>query len=236
MKLEELVISGAADMGVPLPSGASEKLRAYFELLTERNRVMNLTAIEGEEDVARLHFLDSLALTAFWDFSGKKIIDVGSGAGFPGLPIAVAVPTAFFTLLDSLGKRVEFLEEVCRETGVSAECLNARAEEAAKEPDRRESYDAAVSRAVARLNVLCELCLPFAKVGGVFIAMKAAAAEEEIFEAENAVKILGGGAPEVRDYTIPGTDLTHRAVIIPKVSPTPDKYPRRFARIQKSPL
>ena len=223
-------------MGIPLSPGAPEKLRAYFELLTERNRVMNLTAIEGEEDVARLHFLDSLALAAIWDFSGKKVIDVGSGAGFPGLPIAVAFPAASFTLLDSLGKRVDFLEEACRVTGTQAECLNARAEEAAKEPDRRETYDAAVSRAVARLNVLCELCLPFVKVGGVFIAMKAAASEEEISEAENAVKLLGGGAPEVRDYTIPGTDLTHRAVIIPKVSPTPEKYPRRFARIQKSPL
>ena len=236
MKLEELVVSGAAEMGVPLPHGAPEKLRAYFGLLTERNRVMNLTAIEGEEDVARLHFLDSLALAAIWEFSGKKNIDVGSGAGFPGLPIAIAVPTADFTLLDSLGKRVDFLNDVCRVTETAAECLNARAEEAARQLGRRESYDAAVSRAVARLNVLCELCLPFVKEGGVFIAMKAAAAEEEISEAENAVKLLGGGTPEVRDYAIPGTELTHRAVIIPKVSPTPEKYPRRYARIQKSPL
>ncbi len=236
MKLEELVSSGAAVMGVPLPAGAPEKLRAYFGLLTERNRVMNLTAIEGEEDVARLHFLDCLALAAVWDFSGKKIIDVGSGAGFPGLPIAIAVPGAQFTLLDSLGKRVDFLTEVCRETGTQAECLNARAEEAARQPERRECYDAAVSRAVARLNILCELCLPFVKMGGVFTAMKAAAAEEELAEAESAVKLLGGGRPEVRDYRIPGTDLTHRAVIIPKEFPTPEKYPRRFARIQKSPL
>jgi len=223
-------------MGLSLPAGAPEKLRAFYSLLEEKNRVMNLTAIEGEEAAARLHFLDSLALLTLCDFKGASVIDVGTGAGFPGLPIAVAEPEARVTLLDALKKRVDFLREAARVAETPCVCLHARAEEASRLADRRDAFDIAVSRAVARLNVLCELCLPFVKVGGVFIAMKAAGSEEETEEAMSAAKALGGGEPIVRRYVIPGTDIERRAVVIPKVSPTPEKYPRRFAKIQKNPL
>ena len=223
-------------MGLSLPADAPEKLRRFYGLLEERNRVMNLTAIEGEEAAARLHFLDSLALLPLCDFRDADVIDVGTGAGFPGLPIAVAVPSARVTLLDALYKRVDFLREAAQAAGTPCTCLHARAEEASKLPEMREQFDIAVSRAVARLNVLCELCLPFVRVGGIFIAMKAADSAEETAEAKAAAKTLGGGDILVRRYSIPGTDIERCAVVIPKTSPTPEKFPRRFARIQKSPL
>ena len=209
----------------------------YYELLEERNKVMNLTAISGEEDVTRLHFLDSLAVAAISDLNGKKIIDVGSGAGFPGLPLKIVFPDISLTMLDAQAKRVGFLDEVCRAAGLTgAEAVHMRAEEAAREKNMRDSFDAALSRAVARLNVLCELCMPFVKPGGVFIAMKSTDTEDEINEAKSAVKLLGGAIEDVRDYTVPTTDIIHRAVIIRKLRSTPKEYPRRFAKISKSPL
>ena len=236
MSLEEILLSGAPSLNIRLDGEIIARLRTYYEMLDGKNRVMNLTAITGEDNTARLHFLDSLALLGLCDFSGARVIDVGTGAGFPGLPIAIAEPSAEVTLLDSLGKRVDFLKEVCEKTHTDCTCLHARAEEAAREGALRESFDIGVSRAVARLNVLCELCLPFVKPDGVFIAMKAADSDEEISEAKGAIKKLGGGAPVIREYTIPGTDVVRRAVAVPKVSPTPEAYPRRFAKIQKSPL
>ena len=228
--------SGAAELNIVLPEAAKEKFRTYFSLLEEKNKLMNLTAISGEDDVTRLHFLDSLALLAIHDFRGARVADIGTGAGFPGLPVLIAEPTVRLTLIDSLGKRVDFLRQVTAALGLSADCLHARAEEAAKEPDLRESFDIAVSRAVARLNVLCELCMPFVESGGVFIAMKSAASDEEMLEAERAAELLGGTKPEKYDYKIPGTDIVHRAVVVRKISVTPKEYPRRFAKIFKSPL
>ncbi len=184
--------SGTAELNIVLPEAAKEKFRTYFSLLEEKNKLMNLTAISGEDDVTRLHFLDSLALLAIHDFRGARVADIGTGAGFPGLPVLIAEPTVRLTLIDSLGKRVDFLRQVTAALGLSADCLHARAEEAAKEPDLRESFDIAVSRAVARLNVLCELCMPFVEPGGVFIAMKSAASDEEMLEAERAAELLVG--------------------------------------------
>ena len=236
--MEELTLlleSGAAALGVPLPDGAAARFSAYARLLSERNQVMNLTAITAPEDVVRLHFLDSLALLSFADFRTARVLDVGSGAGFPGLPLLLASPGMDLTLLDAQEKRVRFLEETAAALGVSPWCLHARAEEAGR-TELREAFDIVTSRAVARLNLLCELCLPFVTVGGVFLAMKSTGADEETAEAARAIQKLGGRLREVRDYEIPGTDVTHRVVVIEKIAPTPAKYPRQFAKMKKAPL
>ena len=169
--MEEILKYGFAQLGVEVNERALERYRTYYEYLEERNKVMNLTAISGTEDVARLHFLDCVSLLGMCDFKSKRLIDVGTGAGFPGLPLKIAEPSLELTLLDSLNKRVDFLRETCVKLGFEdVNCIHARAEEAPAE--FRGAYDIAASRAVARLNTLCELCLPFLKVGGVFIAMK----------------------------------------------------------------
>ena len=210
-----------------------EPLETFSRLLLEKNQVMNLTAITDPRDVAALHLLDSLALVEMAE--GRTVVDVGTGAGFPGVPLAIALPSAHVTLLDSLGKRVDFLRESCRKLGLeNTLCVHQRAEEFAGE--HREDFDLAVSRAVAALPVLCELCLPMVRVGGQFLAMKSVDTEAEITTAKSAVKLLGGRIREVRDYTIPTTEVVHRVVCIEKVSPTPRKYPRRFALIKKQPL
>jgi len=215
----------------------TEQFQKYLELLVKYNAVMDLTAITAEEDIWEKHFWDSLALGQFADFANKSLIDVGTGAGFPGLPLKIAHPSLELTLLDALSKRVGFLEEVCETlglTGVSA--IHGRAEEHAKLPEVRESFDFATSRAVARLNQLCELTLPFVKEGGQFLAMKAEGAEEETKEAVPAIALLGGKIVAEHRYTLPIANITRRVIVIEKISPTPEKYPRRFARIQKNPL
>lgn len=212
-----------------------EPLEAFSRMLLEKNQVMNLTAITDPRDVAALHLLDSLALVKLAGLESQRVVDVGTGAGFPGVPLAIARPSARVTLLDSLGKRVDFLRESCRALGLdNVECVHGRAEEFAGE--RRETFDLAVSRAVAALPVLCELCLPLVKVGGAFWAMKSVDTEEEISASKTAVKVLGGRVQAVSDYTIPTTEVVHRVVCIQKTAPTPKKYPRRFTLIKKQPL
>ena len=209
----------------------------YSEMLLSANEVMNLTAITDPEEVKIRHFADSLSLLSCYDFSDKKVIDVGCGAGFPGLPLKLGEKSIKLTLLDSLGKRIDFLTDVCSSLSLSdVECIHARAEEKAKEAGYRESYDIAVSRAVAELSMLSELTLPYVKVGGVFIAMKAQNCEEELKCAENAIKTLGGEVREIKEYTLYGTDIIHKAIIIKKTSQTPGKYPRRFAKIKSQPI
>ena len=230
---EELLRPGLAAWG--LPAEAAPALCRFAALLLEKNRVMNLTAITEDADVAALHLLDSLALLRCADFAEKRVVDVGTGAGFPGMPLRIVRPDFDLTLLDSLGKRVEFLRESCAALGLSrVECVHARAEEFAGA--RREQYDLAVSRAVAALNVLSELCLPLVRVGGRFLAMKSVESEEEIRSAKPAIALLGGRIRSVEDYTIPGTEVVHRVVCVEKLSPTPEKYPRPFAKIKKQPL
>lgn len=209
------------------------RLERFAALVLERNRVMNLTAITEPKAVASLHLLDSLSLLPIAGLEAEDVVDVGAGAGFPGVPLAIARPALRMTLLDSLGKRTAFLREACQALELEhVECVHARAEEFGG----RERYDAAVSRAVAALPVLCELCLPLVKVGGRMLAMKSSHTEEEIRQAGKAIQCLGGQLEWVRDYRIPTTDVTHRVVCIRKVSPTPGQYPRRFALIKKSPL
>lgn len=208
-------------------------LEEFSRLLVKKNEVMNLTGITEPREVATLHLLDSLSLLPLANLAGKKIIDVGTGAGFPGVPLKIVLPESHVTLLDSLNKRVDFLQESCDALGLAnVDCVHARAEEFG----HREEFDYAVSRAVAALPVLCELCLPLVKVGGEFLAMKSSHTEDEINEAKAAIALLGGVITEVIDYTIPTTDIVHRVVRIRKEKPTPKKYPRRFAQIKKQPL
>jgi len=231
-----IVAKGAKKLNIDLPPMAEAAFRTYYDFLVECGKNVNLTAISGEEEVARLHFLDSLSVLQAATFENAKIIDIGSGAGFPGLPMKIAEPTIDLTLLDATGKRVTFLTELCERLQITATCIHGRAEEVAHTTDMREHYDIAVSRAVAQLNMLCELCLPFVRVGGLFIAMKSIDSNNEVEEAKSAMEALGAELQECIDYTIPDTDITHRVVIIRKKENTQEKYPRRFPKIQKSSL
>ena len=233
--LEEILRSGFAELSLPLDDRVLERYRIYADTLEETNKVMNLTAIEGEDETARLHFLDSAALLTLAVFDGKRVIDVGTGAGFPGLALKIARPEIELVLLDSLDKRIGFLRETCDRLGFDdVSCVHARAEEAPKA--WRGGFDIAVSRAVARLNVLCELCLPLVKTGGLFIAMKGPDHTEELREAKNAIRLLGAEIEAEKDYLIPGTEVRHSAILIRKTAQTPAKYPRRWAQIKKQAL
>ena len=229
--MRDTLTRGLPELGVDLKY--IEQLEGFSSMLVEKNKVMNLTGITEPREVAVLHLLDSLALLPMAPLSGKKIVDVGTGAGFPGVPLKIALPESHITLLDSLNKRIECLKESCDALGLAdVDCVHARAEEFG----HREEYDYAVSRAVASLPVLCELCLPLVKVGGEFLAMKSSHTEDEINDAKRAIALLGGKITEVIDYTIPTTDIVHRVVRIEKIAPTAKKYPRRFAQIKKQPL
>ena len=219
-------------LGLSLREDQIDRLCRFGQLLLQQNQVMNLTAITEPTAVARLHFLDSLALLREEALAGKTLIDIGCGAGFPGVPLAIAEPTLRVTLLDSLQKRVNWLKTILPELGVDATCVAARAEEYVAE--HREAYDVATSRAVARLNILSELCLPYVKVGGKFLALKGAMAQAEADEAKTAIEALGGRLSEIREY--PVGEATHRIVVVERVRPTPKAYPRKFAKIKQQPL
>jgi len=235
--LESILSQGLSSLDLLPPDTLLSAFRRYYDFLAERNAVIDLTAIEGEKDVAELHFLDSLLVADLSAFEAKRVIDVGSGAGFPGLPLRLAVPSMKLTLLDAQEKRARFLTELCALLDLrDVNILHARAEESAKNPEQRGRFDVAVARAVAGLSVLSELCLPFVTPGGMFIAMKAVNSDDEIVSARSAIETLGGEVDSIRDYNIPGTDILHRAVVIRKTGVTPPTYPRRFAKIRKSPL
>ena len=238
--MEQIIKQGLAELGLldQVPPEAPEQLAEYGRLLLEKNQVMNLTAITDPEQAARLHMLDSAALLRCAGFSGEKtLLDVGTGAGLPGLPLKILVPSLQVTLLDSLGKRVDWLNEVCARLGLEGiQAVHARAEEQALQKGWRDSFDLVTARAVAQLRLLGELCLPFVKVGGVFLAMKTTDSGPELEEAAHCIKLLGGRAEACADYTVPGTEVTHRVIPIRKLAPTLKGYPRRWAKIQKEPL
>jgi len=231
-KMLDALREGLPRLGLDLPEETQQTLCDFGHGVVKQNEVMNLTAITEPEQVAKLHLLDSLSLLTLADLKGKKLIDVGCGAGFPGVPVKIACPEAKLTLLDSLGKRMTWLEGFLPQLGVEAECVTARAEEAVV--SCREQYDFATSRAVARLNILLELTAPYVKVGGKVLAMKGTAAKEELEEARNAIRRLGLKLEKVAEFPVDGT--AHTVIVLKKVAPTPPQYPRRYAKIKQSPL
>lgn len=231
-EMMQTLTAGLPALGLNLTEKQKKALCDFGCAVIKQNEVMNLTAITEPGQVAKLHLLDSLTVLTSGDFAGKKLIDVGCGAGFPGVPLAIGCPELDVTLLDSLGKRVHWLEEILPQLGVKATCITARAEEAVA--DRRESYDIATSRAVARLNILLELTAPYVKVGGRVIAMKGMAAREELEECSNAIKKLGLKLEDVREFPVDGTN--HALIVLRKVAHTPTAYPRRYAKIKQTPL
>ena len=233
--MEVLIKQGLTQLGQDAEK--APLLARYGQLLLEKNQVMNLTAITEPEQVARLHMLDCAALLGCADLKGKTLIDVGTGAGFPGMVLKIMEPSLELTLLDSLEKRLNWLAEVCSDLGLTGiRFVHARAEEQGLDPAFREQFDFATARAVASMNILSEICLPYVKVGGQFLAMKSVDSGEEVNQSAAAVSKLGGRLEKRFDYTIPGTDVCHRVIPVSKLSPTPSNYPRRWAKIQKSPL
>lgn len=235
--MEELLTSGLRQLGLDPAPEQAEQLAEYAARLLEKNKVMNLTAITEPRDVATLHFLDCAALLAYPGFRGQTLLDVGTGAGFPGLVLKILRPELRLTLLDGLDKRVRFLEDTAAALGLSGvTCLHGRAEEFALTSGGRENFDLVTSRAVADLRVLSELCLPCVRVGGLCLCMKSAGCGGELAAAGRAVSVLGGRELPCWDYAVPFTDVTHRLVPVEKIKPTPPGYPRRFGKIRKSPL
>ena len=230
--MRETLKQGLPQLGLTLTDEIQNTLCTFGEAVVEQNKVMNLTAITEPTQVAKLHLLDSLSLLTLEDLAGKRGIDVGCGAGFPGVPVKIACPGMQLTLLDSLGKRMQWLENILPTLGVGAECVTARAEEAVS--DRRECYDYATSRAVARLNILLEMTAPYVKVGGKVLAMKGTAAREELAEAKNAISRLGLQVEKVEEFPMDGT--AHTVIVLKKVKNTPPQYPRRYAKIKQMPL
>ena len=232
MEMINTLNEGLPQLGLELSEETKKTLCAFGEAVIKQNEVMNLTAITEPAQVARLHLLDSLSLLTVESLAGKRIIDVGCGAGFPGVPVKIGCPEADVTLLDSLGKRMHWLETILPQLGVQTKCITARAEEAVT--TCREQYDIATSRAVARLNILLELTAPYVKVGGAVLAMKGAAAQEELAESKNAIRRLGLKLEKVVEFPI--EDTCHAVIVLRKVAPTPSQYPRRYAKIKQSPL
>jgi len=239
MNIREILQKGFAEYGLTgkIDPWAVSNLDQYCQLLLQKNQVMNLTAIREPEGVSRLHMLDCAALLKYFDFDGKTLIDVGTGAGFPGMVLKILVPSLEVTLLDSLNKRLDWLLEICGVLSLqNVHTVHARAEEQAQVKGFRDSFDFATARAVADLRTLCELCLPYVKVGGHFLAMKSTGSDQELTDAAHAIKLLGGRVTASEDYAIPGTDIIHRVIVIEKVAPTLKGHPRRWAKIQKEPL
>lgn len=238
MENKMLLKTCCEQMQIPLTEQMADQFMVYMSILLEWNKKMNLTSITEEREVVLKHFADSLSLLPYLAISeNTKIIDVGTGAGFPGLPVKIACPEVSMTLLDSVQKKIGFLEEAITSMGLEEiACVHSRAEDGAQNPLYREQFDYCVSRAVANLTVLAEYCLPFVKVGGTLAALKGPDAQGEIAEAEGALAKLGGRVKEVVDVTIPFTELSHKLVFIEKVSSTPKVYPRKAGKISKNPL
>lgn len=237
--MRTLIESGLAELGLSgqVPEAAPAQLERFGRLLLKKNEVINLTAIIRPKDVATLHMLDCAALLNCASLQYKTLIDVGTGAGFPGIPLKILVPTLHVTLLDSQNKRVDWLEEACENLNLNGVApILGRAEEAGLNPELREQYDFTTARAVADLRLLSELCLPFVKVGGYFLAMKGTDCDAELEAARSAIHDLGGEVERCVDYAIPHTQVNHRVILIKKRVSTPSQYPRKWVKIQKNPL
>lgn len=235
--IKNLLQNYIKDYKITLTENQYEQFQKYFELLAEWNEKMNLTAITDESGVALKHFADSLSLLNFVDIpQNSSLADVGTGAGFPGVVLKIARPDIKLTLIDSLNKRLIFLNEVCSQLGIDAELIHSRAEDGARDEKLRESFDFAVSRAVARMNVLSEYCLPYVKVGGAFCAMKGAQASEEFKESLNAINTLGGKLEKKYFFELPENGGERAIAVVRKVKNTPQKYPRQSGKIKAKAL
>ena len=235
--MRALVLEGARAMGIPMTRVQAEQFERYHALLVEANARMNLTRVPDDpREAVDRNYLDCIAPLADGFPEVATAVDVGSGAGFPGIPLSIMLPGTRFTLIDSLGKRAEFLQSVIDALGLNARALHLRAEDAARKPELRERFDLAMARAVAPMNVLCEYLLPFVRVGGCALALKGPGADEELARAEGAVALLGGATARISPLSIPGRDWDHRAVWLNKTAPTPDAYPRRAGLPEKKPL
>lgn len=232
------MLERAAAAGIPLNMEQAEKFESYHRMLIEANARFNLTRVpEDEAEAIDRNYLDCIApLAVGLPAAHASLIDVGSGAGFPGIPLAICLPETNIVLMDSLGKRVEFLESVIEVLHLNARAVHLRAEDGARKPEYREAFDLATARAVAPLNLLCEYLLPFVKVGGQMLALKGPGLDEEVAAAENALSVLGGRFLRSDALPIPGRDWDHRAAWIEKIAPTSDKYPRRAGKPEKKPL
>ena len=237
MTFLEALVSKGKEAGLEFTEKQLEQFSLYFDLLIETNKVMNLTAITEPEEVAVKHIIDSLLAYDEKIFPGKLLADVGTGAGFPGIPLKIYCPELKVVLLDSLAKRLKFLEAVIEKLGLKdISCVHLRAEDAGQNKDHREKYDLVTARAVARLSVLSEYCLPLVKVGGCFIAMKGSKFQEEILEGSTAVGILGGEIISAEEVKLPGLDDGRAIIRIRKIKKTPVKYPRKAGLPEKQPL
>ncbi len=235
--LSGLLSTRAASMGLPMTEGQAAQFAAYHGMLASANARMNLTRVpEDPREAADRNYLDSIAPLAYGFPAAECAIDVGSGAGFPGIPLSIMLPGVRFTLMDALQKRVEFLQSVIDALHLNAEAVHLRSEDAARRPEFRERFDIAVARAVAPMNVLCELLLPFVRVGGRMLAMKGPNLDDELRDADRALTTLGGAIERVIEMPIPGRDWNHRGAWIVKVSATPEKYPRRAGMPEKRPI
>lgn len=235
--IKDLLLNFIKDYKITLTENQYEQFQKYFELLAEWNEKMNLTAITDESGVALKHFADSLSLLNFVDIpQNSTLADVGTGAGFPGVVLKIASPDIKLTLIDSLNKRLVFLNEVCSQLGIDAELIHSRAEDGARDEKLRESFDFVASRAVARMNVLSEYCLPYVKVGGAFCAMKGAQANEEFKESLNAINTLGGKLENKYFFELPENGGERAIAVVRKVKNTPQKYPRQSGKIKAKAL
>jgi len=224
-------------MGIPMSDAQAGQFNTYHEMLVEANARMNLTRVpEDPAEAVDRNYLDCIAPLAGGFPAVGAAVDVGSGAGFPGIPLAIMLPDTRFTLVDALGKRVDFLRGVIDRLGLNAVALHLRAEDAARQERLREGFDLAVARAVAPMNVLCEYLLPLVRVGGHMLALKGPGLDDELTWTENALQLLGGEIERVQPLIIPGRDWNHRAAWIAKTAPTPEKYPRRAGTVEKRPL
>lgn len=234
--MKDLLINGASKLNIELTETKANQFMTYMDMLIQTNKSLNLTAITEPHEVVTKHFLDSMTVCPFIP-KGASVIDVGCGAGFPGIPAKIAREDISLTLLDSLAKRLNFIDSVLKECDISgAKCVHARAEDGGRDKTHREKYDIALSRAVANMAVLCEYCLPYVKVGGLFLALKGPAAAEELSAAEKAIKTLGSEIVEVAEVTVPFTDLLHKIVVVKKVKPCPKEFPRKAGTPSKKPI
>jgi len=236
--MSEIFESNLKELGITLNAKQKKQFESYYEMLTQWNEVMNLTSITEREEVYSKHFVDSLALCRLVNLEEpKNLIDIGTGAGFPGIPLKIAFPELEVVLLDSLNKRVKFLNAVIEKLNLQGiEAIHGRAEEIARKTKYREAFDIGVSRAVSKLSVLCEYCIPYIRIGGIFVSYKSSTVEEELGDSKNAIAVLGGEIGRIDKFHLHGTDIGRSLVEIKKKKSTLKKYPRKAGTPSKEPL